>query len=67
MFFIRIFLFLFAASGFVLLVLVKSYHKKKKFKTALMTSIISLLNFAYLLYTKTGDGTWEMELSVIIS
>ena len=37
------------------------------FKTALMTSVISLLNFAYLLYTKTGDGTWEMELSVIIS
>ena len=67
MFFIRIFLFLFAVSGFVLLVLVKSYHKKKKLKTALMTSIISLLNFAYLLYTKTGDGTWEMELSVIIS
>ena len=44
MFFIHIFLFLFAVSGVVFFVLVKSFCKKiKKFKTDLITSFILLL------------------------
>ena len=47
MFFMRLqtlpFLFLFAYIRFVLFVRVKSFRKKKKFKTALMTSFTLLL------------------------